>query len=140
MTTNSREFDWHPDSGDSEHCVVIQRQLSIAVYRNPRDEVVIRQEDEYGDEDDIIFVYKDNVLKLVERLLAEGGIEAKIVPAEDAAPPEPLLLPKPAPLSGAERQRRYRNKHRNVAGDGDVTTVTRRRHCASATVASGSHE
>ena len=54
------DFDWHPDSSDNEHCIVIRHQLGIAIYRNSCDDVVIRQQ-EYGDEDHFVYVSKDNV-------------------------------------------------------------------------------
>lgn len=45
------EMDWH----ESEH-IIIEQQLAIAVYRNPRDHVVIRQEAESGDPEDDPFI------------------------------------------------------------------------------------
>ena len=120
------DFDWHPDSSDNEHCIVIRHQLGIAVYRNSCDDVVIRQQDEYGDKDHLVYVSKDNVPKVVQALLEEAGFET--------ATGEPLLLPKPEvgiaeskpnDRTAAERQRRYRaNKARSDSGksdrDGDV--------------------
>jgi hypothetical protein len=111
MTGYSPEFDWNPSS-DTEHSIVVRHQPAIAVYLNPHDEVVVRQQDQYDESDDhFVFITKDNVPKVVERMLELAGLEM----ATHAAP---LMLPKPEPLSGAERQRRYRNKHRN--GNGDV--------------------
>jgi len=113
------EFDWNPVS-DTDHSIVVRGQPAIAVYLNPHDEVVIRQQDQYDESDDhFVYVTKDNLLKVVKRMLAVADIHAKIVLTEDAALPEPLMLPKPVPLSGADRQRRYRNKHRNGTGDAE---------------------
>jgi hypothetical protein len=90
---------------------VVRHQPAIAVYRNPHDEVVIRQQDQYDDSHDhFVFITKDNVLKVVERMLAVAGIEMLM---DWLA--EPLLLPAPKDRTAAQRQRRYRNKHRNGA-------------------------
>ena len=56
MTCTS-EFDWNARN-DTDHCIVVQHQPVIAVYTNPHDEVVIR--DQYGDEDDFVYVTKDS--------------------------------------------------------------------------------
>jgi len=101
------DFDWH----DSDS-IVIRLQPGVAVYLNPHDEVVIRQEDQYDVSDDhFVYIARDNVLKVVERMLEVAGISTA----------EPLLLP--APTKAAERQRRYRQRHRN--GNGRDETVTR---------------
>ena len=111
MTGCTSDFDWNP-SNDTDHCIVVRHQPAIAVYANPHDEVVIRQQDQYDESDDhFVYVTKDNVLKVAERMLQVGGIRTPR--------PDPLMLPKPEPLSGAERQRRYRNKYRNGNGDGE---------------------
>jgi hypothetical protein len=109
MSGYSPEFDWNP-SNDVDHSIVVRHQPAIAVYLNPHDEVVIRQQDDY-DHDQFVYITKDNVLKVVERVLAIAGIQAAQAQAEL------LMLPRPERLSGAERQRRYRNKHRNGNGD-----------------------
>lgn len=44
MTGYSPEFDWNP-SNDTDHSIVVRHQPAIAVYTNPHDEVVIRQQD-----------------------------------------------------------------------------------------------
>ena len=68
---------------------MIRHQLGIAVYRNSRDDVAIRQQDEYGDGDHFVYVSKDNVPKLVQALLEAAGFERATTYGE------PLLLPKP---------------------------------------------
>lgn len=45
------EFSWNNDEA-----IIVRKQDAIAVYGNPNGEIVIRQQDEYGDEDDIIVV------------------------------------------------------------------------------------
>ena len=118
MTGYSPEFDWNPRN-DTDHSIVVRHQPAIAVYINPHDDVVIRQQDQYDDSDDhFVFVTKGNVLKVAQWMLEVAGVEAK---------PQPLMLPKPEPLSGAERQRRYRDEHRNGNGyaDWDESDVQR---------------
>jgi hypothetical protein len=110
----SSEFDWR--SAEDKECIVVRHQPAIAVYVNPRDEVFIRQEGHYGPEEDHwVYVTKDNVPKLVQALLEASGFETATTHGT------PLMLPKPEALNGAERQKRYRNKHRNRNGDGRVT-------------------
>jgi hypothetical protein len=118
MNGNSPEFDWYSEH-EKKDCLVIGNQAAIAVHLNLRDEVVIRQQDQYDDEDHQIHVTKYNVLKLVTEMLAVADIHAKIVLTEEAAQAELLMLPKPLPLSGAERQRRYRDKHCNEMSDAE---------------------
>jgi hypothetical protein len=62
--TPAREWEWH----DNEH-VVIQGQSAIALYLNPRDVVVIRQERDWCDEDDpFICVRPENLPRLIDKL------------------------------------------------------------------------
>jgi hypothetical protein len=51
----------------------VRHQPAIAVYTNPHDEVVIRQQD--SSDDNFAFITKDNVLKVVERMLALAEVE-----------------------------------------------------------------
>jgi hypothetical protein len=107
MTGYPPEFDWNPDN-DTDHSIVVRHQPAIAVYLNPHDELVIRQQDQYDDSDDhFVFITEDNVLRVVERMLEAAGIEMATAGAE------PLLLPPPKDKTAAERVRHYRNKHRN---------------------------
>jgi hypothetical protein len=66
-------------------------------------------------EDQSIFVTKDNAPKLVQAMLEAAGFETATTFGDS------LLLPKPEPISGAQRQKRYRNKHCNGNGDARVT-------------------
>jgi hypothetical protein len=100
------EFDWNPDN-DTDHSIVVRHQPAIAVDLNPHDELVIQQ-DQYDDSDDhFVFITKDNVLRVLERMLEAAGIEMATAGAE------PLLLPPSKDKTAAERMRRYRNKHSN---------------------------
>jgi hypothetical protein len=117
MTGYSPEFDWNP-SKDDEHSIVVRHQPAIAVYLNPHDEVVIRQQDQYDESDDhFVFITKDNLLKVVERMLA-------LAEAEIQTPAQPLLLAPPKDATAAERMRRYRNRKRNGDRNEDRDSVT----------------
>jgi hypothetical protein len=88
MTGYSPEFNWNP-SKDDDHSIVVRHQPAIAVYLNPHDEVVIRQQDQYDESDDhFIYITRDNVLKVVEKMMELAGIEATRTAA-------PLMLPAP---------------------------------------------
>jgi hypothetical protein len=61
-----QRFDWLCDP-----TIVIKRQPAVAVYLNPDDCVVIRQEAEIGyDEDSFVFVQPDQAVKLIGALRA----------------------------------------------------------------------
>lgn len=106
MIGYSPEFDWSP-SKDGAHSIVVRHQPAIAVYLNPHDEVVVRQQDQYDESDDhFVYVTRDNVLKVAQRMLEVAGIEV-------AAAAEPLLLAPPKDATAAERMRRYRHRKRN---------------------------
>jgi len=60
----SEDFDW----SDAE-AVVVPAQPAIAVYFNPRGEIVIRQEAQFHpDEDHFVYVGRKNLRPLIERL------------------------------------------------------------------------
>jgi hypothetical protein len=123
MSGYTPEFDWNP-ANDTDHSVVVRHQPAIAVYFNPHDAVVIRQQDQYDESTDhFVFITKDNVRKVVERMLEVAGIELLMARVEDSGLEESRLLPAPKDPTAVERQRRYRNKHRN--GNGRDETVTR---------------
>jgi len=62
------EFDWDAHQAD----VPIRTQMAIAVYRNPADDIVIRQERRDGqDEDQFIVIQPENVSALIQALQAE---------------------------------------------------------------------
>jgi hypothetical protein len=70
-------YDW--DSQDEDAGIIIRHQYATAVYLNPHDTVVIRQEDHYGDEDCFVYIRPENVLRLVRALIEAAGIDATIV-------------------------------------------------------------
>jgi hypothetical protein len=110
------DFDWR--SEEDNECIAVHHQPAIAVYINVCDAVVIRQPG--PDEDQCIFVTKDNVPKVVQALLEAAGFETATTYGE------PLLLPKPdvaaakskpKDRTAAERQRRYRASKRDRGRD-----------------------
>jgi hypothetical protein len=63
-------FDWHRDDS-----IALERQLSIAIYLNPRDHLVIRQEREADqDEDTFIYIAPQNIAAFIDHLCRVAGI------------------------------------------------------------------
>jgi len=111
MTGYSPEFNWNPRN-DTDTSIVVRHQPAIAVYLNPHDEVVIRQQDQFDESaDHLVFVTNDNVRKVAERMLALAEVEIQ-------TPAQPLLLAPPKDATASERMRRYRNGDRNDDHDG----------------------
>lgn len=54
--TDEEQFDWSPNNG----AVILPEQRSIAVYRNPWGQAVIRVEKNYPDEADDPFIVIDH--------------------------------------------------------------------------------
>lgn len=97
--------------------VVLPEQLAIAVYTNQNDDIVIRQERAWDeDSDTVVIVSPTNVRKVAEAMLAEIG-ETIGGPAIAGLLPSPEKSRSPS----AERQKRYRDRHRNGSGERDVT-------------------
>ena len=106
-----RAFDWQRDADD----VVIRAQAAIACHLNPAGDVVIRQQADgyHYDEDPFVVVARNGLPRLIEHLqqLSELG-------RTDIETP-PISAAGRRDTTGAERQRRYRERHRN--GNGTVT-------------------
>ncbi len=97
------DFDWN----DTES-IAVGEQLAIAVYENPRGDVVIRQAN--WPEDDVWIVLNPaNAAALCRALMREAGIEQTPMP----------LLPAPA-RSAAERSRKYRMRHGKRDGSDEL--------------------
>jgi hypothetical protein len=66
---DSKEFSW------SEEIPVVPSQPAIAVYFNPNNDVVIRQEAPYPDDDQWVYIRRENLPRLIRRLqeMMEGG-------------------------------------------------------------------
>lgn len=96
MSGDGDDFDW-TDRDD----IVVAHQGQIAVYLNPDGDVCLRQEGDWWRKDDAwIVIRPENVRKLVDAMLA-------LVEPEAA----PLALP--APMTPAERAKRYRHRKRH---------------------------
>jgi hypothetical protein len=114
----SDDFSWSSEDTN----VVIQEQPPIAVYTNPHDAIVIRMNGDCLREDDqTIFVRPENVLTLIKALAREAGmgeidVVRKVAESdyhEDYEVIEFPSTPVKRPLTNAERQKRYRDRHRN---------------------------
>jgi hypothetical protein len=113
--TELPDFDWSNDDS-----VVLRDQPAVAIYSNKFQQVVIRCERTWDQEEDVV-VLVDFAHAILETA-GHGDIEF-IRPSRggfvdvDQADDE---LPGPKDKTAGERQRRYRNKHRNGNGR-DVT-------------------
>lgn len=72
MTSDDEKFDWSKDES-----VVVPSSDAVAVYVNPRDEIVIRRERRWDeDEDTFILLPRDGaraLIKRLEKILAEDN-------------------------------------------------------------------
>jgi hypothetical protein len=84
---------------------VIQHGVEhVAVYVNPNNDIAIRQERRWDEEDDrFIVIARGNVLAFITKLQELIGIEVRTVDGEISPPTS----------KAAERQRRYRQRKRN---------------------------
>jgi len=63
-------FDWWKDDS-----IVVERQMSIAIYFNSRGHLVVRQEAEWNeDEDTFIYIAPQNIAAFIDRLCDVSGI------------------------------------------------------------------
>ena len=106
--STSDDFDWNVDDNPD---VVVTWQNCIAVYENVAGSIVIRRERAWDEDDDvIILVTKASAPALAQAILRAAGV---VMPTAVAITHE-LLPPPPAKdPTAAERQRRFRNRHRN---------------------------
>lgn len=58
------EFNWNEDDS-----IVIRKMDAVAVYQNPHGQIVIRQENEYGDGDSMIVLNVDGARILAAALV-----------------------------------------------------------------------
>lgn len=105
----SDTFNWDEIADD----VVVPEQAAIAVYTNPKGDIVIRQAGQYGpDEDQWIAVAPIHALALAHAIAHAAGLE--LAATESAAPKD---------RTAAERQRRYRARNavtpRHTVTDGE---------------------
>jgi hypothetical protein len=55
---------WRSDNPD----IFLPNQPATSIYANPHGQCVIRQQDQYDDEDDFVFISRDHVPALIARL------------------------------------------------------------------------
>ncbi|WP_407122694.1 hypothetical protein [Bradyrhizobium sp. STM 3561] len=71
MEDDGVNFSWNDDDG----AVVVQHQDAIAVYSNPRGDVVIRRQHRWDEDEDTVIVITRSqapaVIKAIEKVLAE---------------------------------------------------------------------
>jgi hypothetical protein len=67
MTETSHEFNWYSDE-DTDH-IVVRQQPATAVYISPYNEVVIRQQGDYRDDDHWVHLTKDNAARVASAIL-----------------------------------------------------------------------
>jgi hypothetical protein len=107
------DYDWNNDPD-----VVVPEQQAIAVFTNVHGRIAILQKaDLHSDEDVVIVVNPENAAALARAILAH---------ATEPEQASRLALPAPADCTAAERQRRYRERHRNgstvMVGRNDTVT------------------
>ena len=62
--------------------IVVPSQPAIAVYFNPRGDIVIRQESQYGDEDHWVYIVPANLMLVIDRLSQASEVLADRTSAE----------------------------------------------------------
>ncbi len=63
------DFEWNDKN------TVLHLQPRTAVYTNIDGDIVIRQMDNYGDDEPYIVIARNNVAKIAAALLAEAGVD-----------------------------------------------------------------
>lgn len=108
--------------------------MSIAVFTNGFGQIVILEQADGAlhHEDHHIIIARENALATAKAILAEAGLEiVELRRASSAETSSPTGIPDQhtSGLSpGAERQRRYRERHRNGAVTAGVTATERDSH------------
>jgi len=95
------EFNWYGNEAD----IVIPEQAAIAVYLNPRGDIVIRQRAEWCEEHDTVIVLAPAHASTLARAILDAAGEGG-----------PGLEPRD--VTGASRARRYRARHRHGSRNG----------------------
>ena len=68
----AEEWKWHDD--DAKESVVIEAVRAIAVYTNPRGDIVIRQEStDHGDDDGVVVIPRASVGAILKAVKAEAA-------------------------------------------------------------------
>lgn len=123
-SSTDERFDWN--SGD---VVVLPTRMGIAVYFNPKGDVVVRQEDQFDQsEDDWVVMSREDACRVAHRIL--DMVEEADRPAYCRGSVSPgaqgpnTSASKPKDQTAAERQRRRRRKRDGHGVAAPVTHVT----------------
>ncbi len=71
---NNHDFDWQKDAGD----VIVRSQPAMAVYTNPKGDVVLRQECDglsRDGEDDVVWFAVDHARAVAAAILKTAGVD-----------------------------------------------------------------
>jgi hypothetical protein len=104
--------------------IIAPRQIEIAVYLNPNDDLVIRRRPDEFEQDDVwLVVGQAYVRRLIERITALYGFSLPISKTLQSFPAEVAALLPPEQLTsrdhtGAERQRRFRERRKRQRNGG----------------------
>ena len=64
----SRDWDWNTDTDST----VVPAVQAVAVYTNPKGDIVVRQQDMYGEDDSVIVVPRQHASRLAKALRDEA--------------------------------------------------------------------
>ncbi len=116
--SNGRTWDWLDDDAD----IVVKAQPAVAIYAGPAGVVIRRQGDWNDDDDGVVWFGVDQAHAVAKAILEAADLDATALapePAQDAT--------KPMACTGAERQKRYRQRKKKEPAlfDGEGSDVTR---------------
>jgi hypothetical protein len=60
---DAEDFNWYGDDS-----VVLEKQLRTAVYLDQHDDLVIRQEADYSDNEVFIFIARQNIMEFIDNI------------------------------------------------------------------------
>ena len=84
------DFDWSFSNGD----IAVHQQATIAVYLNPVNHVVVRQEGHYGpDEDMFVCIDPRNALAVAQAILNSAGVAGRLLSVPPDVPKSPATKP-----------------------------------------------
>jgi hypothetical protein len=100
--SDGEDFDWHRHADD----IAVAEQLRIAVYSNPRGDIVIRQAGIDRDDDDVVVVQASNAEALARAILRAAGLDEDETRLGTDTSSNRTKDP-----TAAERMRRYRERN-----------------------------
>jgi hypothetical protein len=131
MSSPHTNFDW-ADLDDGE--LVVPTQYAIAIYCNGKNDVCIRQESQFGDDEDVVLLAPAHAVAVAKAILRHAGYDdlaivhvSRIIPqatVNSAVDDSDMAADTKPDKTAAERQRRRREKQRQR--DGATEGVTER--------------